>query len=85
MKNIHYNEEKRIRVLAERGIDLHVVAYIINHIGLVDKMPNPTRKGQMVYVILYQGYHCAVPVIENDTNVFIKTAYFSRKLKKFYS
>jgi hypothetical protein len=54
MKSIHYNDDKRIKVLAERGIDLHIVEHIINNVGVVDKIDNPTRKGQMIYVILYQ-------------------------------
>lgn len=84
MKNIHYNEEKRTKLLAERGIDLHIVAHIINDVGVVDRMPNTKRKGQIIYVIMYEWYCCAVPVVENDNEIFIKTAYLSRKLKKIY-
>ncbi|MDR0282430.1 MAG: hypothetical protein LBI53_03845 [Candidatus Peribacteria bacterium] len=54
MKTIRYNEEKRLKILKERGIDLHLVAYMIGEGEIVDKIKHPTRDGQMLYVVLYQ-------------------------------
>jgi hypothetical protein len=54
MKHILYNEDKRIKVLTERGIDIHIVAHSINNAGSIDKFPSPTGNGQTIFVILYQ-------------------------------
>ena len=85
MKNINYNEDKRTKVLSERGIDIQLIAYMIYEWQIIDRMENSARNGQIAYVVLYNNYCCVVPCVEDDKEIFIKTAYFSRKYKKLYS
>ena len=54
MKKIRYDEEERIKILTERGIDLHLIAIMFNEGEMVDKVKHPTRDGQVLYIILYE-------------------------------
>ena len=44
MKTISYNEEKRLTILEERGIDLHIIAHLINEGEIIDKRINSSRE-----------------------------------------
>jgi len=44
MKIICYSEEKRITILEKRGIDLHIIAHLINEGEIIDKRTNPGRE-----------------------------------------
>ena len=85
MKVISYNPEKRDVLLKERGIDLYMVACMINDWDILDDLPHPTRKNQRIFIINYNWYPCEVPYVESKNEIFIKTAFLNRKLKKFYS
>jgi len=85
MKIIRFDPEKREKLIAERWIDLYVVACMIQEGELLDDVPHPTRTNQRVFIILYDWYPCKIPYVETETEIFIKTAFQDRKLKKFYS
>ncbi len=85
MKIICYNNEKREILLKERWIDLYIIADMINNWNILDDLPHPKRKNQKIFIINYDWYPCEVPYVETDNKIFLKTAFFDRKLKKFYS
>ena len=43
----------------------------------------PSRPGQKMFVMEYDNYMISVPFVENEQEIFIKTAYKSRKLNRF--
>ncbi len=86
MKTINYNEQKRFEILENpnRKIDLQVVAMMIIEWYVIDIIPNPNYENQRVYVICYDNYTCAVPFVETEDEIFLKTAFPSRALHKKY-
>ena len=85
MKIIRYNTEKRELLLNERWIDLFIIANMINDWNILDDLPHPIRENQRIFIINYNWYPCKVPYVETKNEIFIKTAFLDRKLKKFYS
>ncbi len=85
MKSIEYNEEKRLKLMKEREIDLEEVKKILQNNGVIATIENNNYPNQKIFVILYKGYHCWVPFVVSEETVFLKTAYLSRKLKRLYS
>lgn len=85
MKIIAYNPEKREVLINERDIDLFIIANMINEWDILDDLPNPTRWNQRIFIVNYNGYPCKVPYVETEKEIFLKTAFLDRKLKKFYS
>ena len=53
--------------------------------GYIDILENKSRDNQLVFVIEFNGYIYAVLfIIDEKDNIFLKTAYPSRKLYKKY-
>ncbi len=82
MKEIRYNPEKREKILNERGIDLDIVAHLINEWKIITIAKVPSRTDQKMFVLLYHDYVCCIPYVENEEEIFLKTAYLSRKMNK---
>ncbi len=77
---IGWSEEKNDQLKAERGIDLAVVATLIEAGDILAVLPNPGHPGQVLVVVTLNGFTCACPSLPHDGGYFLKTAYFSRKL-----
>lgn len=86
---IRWNDEKAEWLQKRRGIDVVEVARLIEKEKFVaiEKVPSQNNHpGQMMFVVLLDGYaHCVPFVIEDDGNVFIKTVFASRKLNAKYN
>lgn len=86
MKKIVYDPKKRAQLLKPpRNIDIHTVAHMLLAGEFIDKLPDPNRYNQNIYIINYDNYPYVVAVIETDTELCIKTAYQKRVLKTIYS
>jgi len=85
MKTICFDPQKRDKLIEERWIDLYLVACMIQEGKILDDVPHPTRDNQRIFIIVYDWYPCKIPYVENETEIFIKTAFQDRTLKKFYS
>lgn len=85
---IKWNEEKAVKLLAERGIALSEIAAIIEDGGIVgvELVPNQgDHPGQNMAIVPYKGDFCCVPyVVQPDGDWFLKTAFFSRMARKKY-
>ncbi|MBN1114925.1 MAG: toxin [Oligoflexia bacterium] len=53
--------------------------------NLLDVVINPSRKNQRIFIVSLDKYIYAVPFVENDKEIFLKTFYPSRKLNKRYT
>ena len=82
MKEIRYSPDKREKVLKCRWIDLETIAYMINEWDIIWIAKVPSRPQQRMFILMYNGYVCYVPYVENDVEIFLKTAYLSRKMNK---
>ena len=87
MEKISYNIEKAKKLYKERSIDLQFIAAFITEGLVIDIIKHPNQKrypGQKIYVINIYGYIWLVPYVENGDEIFIKTAFPSRKHTKQY-
>jgi hypothetical protein len=82
MKEFTYKPEKREKVLTERWIDLEIIAHMIKEWSYIWIMQVPSRPYQKMFVLYYDNYVCCVPYDEDDKYVYLRTAYYSRKMKK---
>jgi uncharacterized DUF497 family protein len=81
--NIIWNEDKSAKLKAERGISFDEIAVLILEKKYLDVVKHPKRSGQWMFVMPIDGYVHVVPfVLDSDGNVFLKTAFPSRKFHK---
>ena len=84
MKYLNWNSEKNDILKHERGISFEEIAYLIESGQIVGIEENPNRPNQKMYILEIDRYAIIVPYVENDTEIFLKTAFPSRKYAKRY-
>ena len=85
-KRVEWNEEKNAKLLAERGVGFEEVYAAIQN-GFLLSVVNgkvPKYQHQKVFVVSIEGYTYAVPFVEDDKKIFLKTLYPSRDLHHQY-
>lgn len=83
-KNYEWNEEKNKQLLATRGLGFEEAVIAIQHghlLGIVNGK-SPKYLHQRIFVIFIDGYTYAVPFVEDEQKIFLKTIYPSRVLHK---
>ncbi len=75
-------------LMQERGVSFQDVAEALHdEANILDIFPHPNRKSyphQTILVIKVRNYACAVPFVSDETKVFLKTIYRSRKFNEKY-
>ena len=84
MKYLLWNSEKNEMLKRVRGISFEEIAYLIESGQLIGIEENPGYPGQKMYVLGIDNYAIVVPYVENDDEIFLKTAFPSRKYTKKY-
>lgn len=84
MKYLNWNSEKNELLKQERGISFEEIAYLIESGQIIGIEENPGRSNQKIYVLEIENYAFIVPFVENDKEIFLKTAFPSRKYTKKY-
>jgi hypothetical protein len=86
MKYYNWNKEKNILLKETRKISFESVVMHIEKGDLLDIIENPSGKyfKQKVLIININNYIYAVPFVENEKEIFLKTIIPSRKLTKIY-
>lgn len=84
MKYLNWNSEKNKILKRERGISFEEIAYLIESEQIIGIEENPGRPNQKIYVLAIENYAFIVPFVENDKEIFLKTAFPSRKYTKQY-
>jgi len=84
MKVYRYNDEKREKLIRERGIDFEEIIQMLENWDYIDIRWVPSRENQKMFILYYDDDICCVPFVENEEEVFLKTAYYSRKMRHFY-
>ena len=82
MKSVRWNREKAELIKAQRGIDFNQVAIMIEESEILGVVNVPNRDEQRMFLLDYQDYIVCVPFVENEREIFLKTAYRNRKLNK---
>ena len=84
MKYLNWNSEKNEILKRERGISFDEIAYLIESGQIIGIEENPGRSNRKLYILGIENYAVVVPFIENDKEIFLKTAFPSRKYTKRY-
>jgi hypothetical protein len=85
MKYLNWNNQKNEILKAERGICFEEIAYLIESGQILGIEENPGRPNQKIYILEIEGYAIVVPFVEKENEIFLKTAFPSRKYTKRYS
>ncbi len=84
MKYLNWNSEKNEILKRERGISFEEIAYLIESGQIIGIEKNSGRSNQKLYILEIENYAVIVPFVENDNEIFLKTAFPSRKYTKRY-
>ena len=84
MKYLNWNSEKNEILKRERGISFEEIAYLIESGQVIGIEENPGYPNQRMYVLEIENYAIIVPYVEYDDEIFLKTAFPSRKYAKKY-
>lgn len=84
MKYLNWSSEKNEILKRERGISFEEIAYLIESGQIIGIEENPGRSNQKLYILEINNSTIVVPFVENDTEIFLKTAFPSRKYAKQY-
>ncbi len=84
MKYMSWSAEKNKLLKNERGISFEEMVYQIESGKLFGIEENPTHSNQKIFIIELNNYAYIVPFVENAQEIFLKTAFPSRKYSKRY-
>ncbi len=83
---IIWDDDKNQKLQIERDISFDQISEIILRKEYLDILGNSSRPNQQIFVIKLNDYTYSVPfVIDDQSNIVLKTAYPSRKLHKKYT
>lgn len=85
MKYINWDPEKNELLKLERGICFEEIAYHIEAGKILGVEENPGHSNQKMYVLEIENYAVIVLFIETDDEIFLKTAFPSRKYTKQFN
>lgn len=87
MKIFNWNHEKNELLKQERGVSFEEIVFYIENGFLLDIIEHPNQEkysGQKIYAVNLNEYVYLVPCVESEDEIFLKTAYPSRKYTKNY-
>ena len=81
-----WNEEKNIKLQNERNVSFEEIVSILKNDEIIDIVENPSSNfdNQECYIIEIKSYIWVVPYVKNGNEIFLKTAFPSRKHTKIY-
>ena len=83
---IIWDDVKNQKLQIERDISFEQISEIILRKEYLDILENLSRPNQQIFVVKLNNYTYAVPfIIDDQSNIVLKTAYPSRKLHKKYT
>jgi hypothetical protein len=84
MRYLNWSAEKNEILKHERGICFEEIAFLIESGQIIGIEENLGHLNQKIYVLEIENYAFIVPFVENDKEIFLKTAFPSRKYTKRY-
>ena len=82
MKYFNWSHEKNELLKAERGISFEEIMLLIESGHILGIEENPARTNQKIYILEIENYAFVVPFVKNQNEIFLKTAFPSRKYTK---
>lgn len=82
MKYLNWSHEKNEFLKVERGISFEEIALCIESGHFLGIEENPTRPNQKIYILEIEDYAFIVPFVESQDEIYLKTAFPSRKYTK---
>ncbi len=85
-KPLEWSAEKNAKLKKEWGITFETLAAAIEGEGLLASIRHPSARytHQGMYIVDIEEYAYAVPFVEDEKKIFLKTAFPSRKFTKKY-
>ncbi|HEV7235739.1 MAG TPA: DUF4258 domain-containing protein [Ktedonobacteraceae bacterium] len=87
MKYIDWSEIKNTHLKTQRGIGFEDIQAAMEEGKVLADIDHPLESkypNQKVFIVEFDEYAYVVPYAEDDTKVFLKTIYPSRKMTKKY-
>ena len=87
MKLYNWDRGKNQALISNRGISFEDILFALNNDKLVDDLPHPNREkypNQRIMMFDIRNYIYAIPYVENEKEIFLKTIIPSRKATKEY-
>jgi uncharacterized DUF497 family protein len=87
VKPFRWNAEKNNQLQSERGIGFESVIAAIDAGQVLEIVEHPNQErysGQRIFIVQIDRYVYAVPFVENEVEIFLKTIIPSRKMTKKY-
>ena len=84
MKYLNWSNEKNEILKTERGISFEEIAFLIESGQILGIEENPGRSNQKIYILEIDNYAFIIPFVEKDNEIFLKTAFPSRKYTRRY-
>lgn len=84
MKYLNWSLEKNEILKAKRWNSFEEISYLIESGHILGIEENPGRPNQKIYIVEIESYAVIVPFVERDNEIFLKTAFPSRKYTKRY-
>ena len=82
---IIWDDDKNQKLQNERNISFEEISEIILRKEYLDILENPSRPNQQIFVVKINNYIYSVPfVIDEQSNIILKTVFPSRKLHQRY-
>jgi len=83
---ISWDSDKNEKLQNERNVSFEEIAFIIKNDNVIDIIDNPSSNfdNQKCFIIEFENYIWVVPYVENGNDIFLKTAFPSRKHTKTY-
>jgi len=82
MKYFNWSTEKNEVLKRERDISFEEITYLIESGQILSVEENPARPDQKIYILKIDNYAVVVPFVETENEIFLKTAFPSRKYAK---
>ena len=86
-KNFDWNDEKNILLQKNRDISFEEIVLEIESGNLLDRIKHPNLDkypNQMIFYVQKENYVFAVPFVEDEKTVFLKTIIPDRRATKKY-
>ena len=85
MKYLNWDPEKNKQLKQSRGISFEEIAILLESDKILGIEVNPGRSNQKIYILDIDNYAVVVPFVETVDEIFLKTAFPSRKYTKRYN
>ena len=84
MKYFSWSSDKNEILKHTRGISFEEIVYLVQSGKILGIEENSRRSNQKMYILEIENYAVIVPFVEKDNEIFLKTAFPSRKYTKRY-